>query len=146
MTEVFAQEENAVTSINEVRTYAQLEKVVTEAAEDATFTKEEVLAAITNIKENKGKNRGTLAGVSVSEMNLEQIKQELRNANSVLYKAKKRGASAELIAQHEERVEAAKARKAELDPKPEVSTEGVDGNAEILPGGDEPSEEELTEL
>lgn len=146
MTEVFAQEENAVTSINEVRTYAQLEKVVTEAAEDATFTKEEVLAAITNIKENKGKNRGTLAGVSVSEMNLEQIKQELRNANSVLYKAKKRGASAELIAQHEERVEAAKARKAELDPKPEVSTEGVDGNAETLPGGEEPTEEELTEL
>ena len=42
----------------------------------------------------------------------EQLKREIINANSVLYKAKQRGASEETIAANQARVDAAKAEKA----------------------------------
>ena len=58
------------------------------------------------------KQRGQLAGISLEEMNDEQLKRELINASSVLYKAKQRGAAPETIAVNEARVEAAKAEKA----------------------------------
>jgi hypothetical protein len=55
--------------------------------------------------------RGTLSGLALSDMTDEQIKQELTNANSVLYKAKKRGVDADKIAIYEARVAAVKAEK-----------------------------------
>lgn len=129
----FEQESVYAGTIEEARTYAQLEKTVSEAAEGTTYTKEEILAAITNIKDNKGKNRGALAGIAVEDMDLDQVKIELRNANSVLYKAKKRDADAELISQHEARVEKAKARLNELKPaapaKEEAGENTTDGEA-----------------
>lgn len=58
------------------------------------------------------KPRGQLAGISLEDMTDEQLKRELINANSVLYKAKQRGASEETIAANQARVDAAKAEKA----------------------------------
>ena len=58
------------------------------------------------------KQRGMLAGLSLEDMTDEQLKREMINANSVLYKAKQRGAAEETIAANEARVEAAKAEKA----------------------------------
>lgn len=58
------------------------------------------------------KARGQLAGIALEDMTDEQLKRELVNANSVLYKAKQRGASEEIIASNQARVDAAKAEKA----------------------------------
>lgn len=58
------------------------------------------------------KPRGQLAGIALEDMTDEQLKREIINANSVLYKAKQRGAGEETIAANEARVEAAKAEKA----------------------------------
>jgi len=58
------------------------------------------------------KPRGQLAGIALSDMTDEQLKREIINANSVLYKAKQRGASEETIAVNQARVDAAKAEKA----------------------------------
>lgn len=62
------------------------------------------------------KQRGQLAGIALEDMTDEQLKREIINANSVLYKAKQRGAAAEVIAKNEARVEAAKAEKAKRTP------------------------------
>lgn len=73
--------------------------------------------------------RGQLAGISVEDMTDEQLKRELVNAKSVLYKAEKRGASAETILANKARVEAAEAvrdaRKAAkvAEATPEVTPE-----------------------
>lgn len=56
--------------------------------------------------------RGQLAGLSLTEMTDEQLKREIINANSVLYKAQKRGASEDTIAKNQARVDAANAEKA----------------------------------
>lgn len=58
------------------------------------------------------KPRGQLAGLTLEEMTDEQLKREIINANSVLYKAKQRGASEETIAANQARVDAAQAEKA----------------------------------
>ena len=62
--------------------------------------------------------RGALAGLTLEEMTLDQLKREKINANSVLYKAKKNGASEERIAANQERLDnvlaAIAAKKAEL--------------------------------
>lgn len=58
------------------------------------------------------KTRGQLAGIALEEMTDEQLKRELINANSVLYKATQRGTSADVIAANQARVDAAKAEKA----------------------------------
>lgn len=58
------------------------------------------------------KPRGQLAGIALEDMTDEQLKRELINANSVLYKAKQRGASEETINANQARVDAAKAEKA----------------------------------
>ena len=55
------------------------------------------------------KPRGQLAGIALEDMTDEQLKREIINANSVLYKAKQRGASEETIAANQARVDAAKA-------------------------------------
>jgi hypothetical protein len=57
-------------------------------------------------------SRGQLAGIPLEEMSDEQLKRETINANSVLYKAKQRGASEEIIAKNQARVDAVNAEKA----------------------------------
>ena len=58
------------------------------------------------------KPRGQLAGLTLEEMTDEQLKREIINANSVLYKAKQRGAAEETIAANQARVDAAQAEQA----------------------------------
>lgn len=67
------------------------------------------------------KPRGQLAGIALEDMTDEQLKRELINANSVLYKAKQRGASEETIAANQARVDAAKAEKAKRAGTPTES-------------------------
>ena len=67
------------------------------------------------------KPRGQLAGIALEDMTDEQLKRELINANSVLYKAKQRGASDETIAANQARVDAAKAEKAKRTGTPAES-------------------------
>lgn len=56
--------------------------------------------------------RGMLAGIALEDMTLDQLKRELINAKSVLYKAKLRGAPEQTIKANEERVAAAEAMRA----------------------------------
>ena len=62
------------------------------------------------------KPRGQLAGIALEDMTDDQLKREIINANSVLYKAKQRGASEDVIAKNQARVDAAKAEKAKRTP------------------------------
>lgn len=72
------------------------------------------------------KRRGQLYGIALEDMSDEQLKREIINANSVLYKAKQRGASEETIAANQARVDAAKAEKAKRHPVvEETEAEGV---------------------
>lgn len=80
------------------------------------------------------KPRGQLAGIALEDMTDDQLKREIINANSVLYKAKQRGASEETIAANQARVDAAKAEQAKRKPvvvKAEevVDTEAIDEEA-----------------
>ncbi len=75
------------------------------------------------------KPRGQLAGIALADMTDEQLKREIINANSVLYKAKQRGASEEVIAANQARVDAAKAERDSRHPAPvaeEAATEETD--------------------
>lgn len=76
------------------------------------------------------KPRGQLAGIALEEMTDEQLKREIINAGSVLYKAKQRGAAEETIAANQARLDAAKAEKAKRHPV--VVTEDAEGVAEAL--------------
>ena len=69
------------------------------------------------------KRRGQLFGIALADMTDEQLKREIINANSVLYKAKQRGASEETIAANQARVDAAKAEKARRHPVVEETAE-----------------------
>lgn len=71
------------------------------------------------------KPRGQLAGIALEDMTDEQLKREIINANSVLYKAKQRGASEETIAMNQARVDAAKAEKEKRHP----SVEAIEADA-----------------
>lgn len=66
------------------------------------------------------RRRGQLYGIALEDMTDEQLKREIINANSVLYKAKQRGASEETIAANQARVDAAKAERAKRHPEPVV--------------------------
>jgi hypothetical protein len=84
-----------------------------------SMTQEEIVAALETINSTKpasGQRRGQLAGLTVEEMSDEQLKREVINSNSVLYKAKQRGASAETIAKNQDRVDAVQAEKAKRTP------------------------------
>jgi len=70
------------------------------------------------------KPRGILAGLTVEEMTDDQLKREIINASSVLYKAKQRGANEEIIAANEVRLAAAKAEKEKRTPVKVVVEEG----------------------
>ena len=69
------------------------------------------------------KPRGQLAGLTLEEMTDEQLKREIINAKSVLYKATQRGAAAETIAANQARVDAALAEKAKRAPVVAQATE-----------------------
>ena len=72
------------------------------------------------------KQRGQLAGIALEDMTDDQLKREIINANSVLYKAKQRGASEETIAANQARVDAAQAEKAKRQgTKPVEETNAV---------------------
>ena len=78
------------------------------------------------------KRRGQLYGIALEDMTDEQLKREIINANSVLYKAKQRGASEETIAVNQARVDAAKAEKAKRAPVVvEATDENVETDAEV---------------
>lgn len=66
----------------------------------------------------------------IEEMTKEELKREIINAGSVLYKATKRGADEEIIQKNQERLDAAKALMAEKFPKPIV--EKKSGGTTIL--------------
>ena len=83
------------------------------------------------------KPRGQLAGIALEDMTDEQLKRELINANSVLYKAKQRGASEETIAANQARVDAAKAEKAKRTGTP---AESEAPNVEAAMEGNETNE------
>lgn len=80
------------------------------------------------------KPRGQLAGIPLSEMTDDQLKREIINANSVLYKAKQRGASEDIIAKNQARVDAA---KAERDARHPVTAPEAEGVADALTETDE---------
>ena len=83
------------------------------------------------------KPRGQLAGIALEDMTDEQLKREIINANSVLYKAKQRGASEETIAANQARVDAAKAEKAKRAGTP---AESEAPNVEAAMEGNETNE------
>lgn len=56
----------------------------------------------------------------IEEMTKEELKREIINAGSVLYKAQKRGAAEEIIQKNQERLDAAKALMVEKFPRPIV--------------------------
>lgn len=64
------------------------------------------------------KPRGQLAGIALADMTDDQLKREIINANSVLYKAKQRGAADEVIAANQARLDAAKEEKAKRTGTP----------------------------
>lgn len=101
-----------------------------EATEGDTVDKAEVLEALNSLPSRKGsgQRRGQLAGLSLDQMSDEQLKREVINANSVLYKAKQRGAGEDTIEKNQARVDAAleeKAKRAPEAPAKEEATEGV---------------------
>lgn len=67
------------------------------------------------------KRRGQLYGIELADMTDDQLKREIINAGSVLYKAKQRGASEEIIAKNQARLDAAKAEKAKRHPVVEAT-------------------------
>jgi len=70
------------------------------------------------------KPRGQLAGIALEDMTDDQLKREIINASSVLYKSKQRGASEELIAANQARLDAAKAEKAKRTGTPAEAEDG----------------------
>lgn len=83
--------------------------------------------------------RGKLSGKTLEEMSDDDLKVELINSKSVLYKATKRGAAADVIAKNQERVDAAVAEKAKREAKvasdkvnatPETEEANVEGSTE----------------
>lgn len=62
------------------------------------------------------KPRGQLSGLTLAEMTDEQLKREIVNAGSVLYKATQRNADPNTIKANQTRLDAAKAEKAKRAP------------------------------
>lgn len=77
------------------------------------------------------KRRGQLYGIELADMTDEQLKREIINAGSVLYKAKQRGASEEIIAKNQARLDAAKAEKAKRHPVVEAAEEATEAEGEV---------------
>jgi len=86
------------------------------------------------------KPRGMLAGIAIEDMTDEQLKRELINANSVLYKAKQRGASDETVAANQARVDAAKAEKEKREGSKVKATATPAADAEFATDAETASE------
>lgn len=93
------------------------------------------------IERAASQRRGQLAGLSPEEMDDEQLKRELINSKSVLYKAEKRGAGAEIIQKNTARVAAATAEKLKRTPavvataaEPTVTVYKAEDSAAAEPG------------
>lgn len=87
----------------------------------------ETLKEIT-VRPSNGTRRGQLAGLALEDMDDEQLKREIINSKSVLYKAQQRGASPETIEKNQARVDAAMAEKAKRTPVAETpATDAVEG-------------------
>lgn len=84
----------------------------------------DIFTAEVEVPADEKKARGQLTGLTLKEMTDDQLKRELINASSVLYKAQQRGAAAETIAANQARVDAAKAEKAFRVPVP-VATDAL---------------------
>jgi uncharacterized Zn-finger protein len=82
------------------------------------------------------KPRGQLAGIAIEDMTDEQLKREIINAKSVLYKAKQRGASDEIIAANQARVDAAMAEKDKRHPSVATADVEAENVAEALVDAD----------
>jgi hypothetical protein len=98
--------------------------------ESNKMSQEEIVANLKELttRRTSGQRRGQLAGLTVDQMSDEQLKREIINANSVLYKAKQRNAAAETIEKNQARVDAALAEKAKRQPEApaaEVTTEAT---------------------
>lgn len=77
------------------------------------------------------KRRGQLYGIDLADMTDDQLKREIINAGSVLYKAKQRGASEEIIAKNQARLDAAKAEKAKRHPVAEATAEAENADESV---------------
>lgn len=87
-----------------------------------------VADVISTIKEIQARpvdtnRRGKLAGIALEDMSDEELKREIINAKSVLYKAQKREAAAATIEQNQARVDAAIAEKDKRTPAKEEAPE-----------------------
>ncbi|MNB69333.1 hypothetical protein D3C75_158610 [compost metagenome] len=120
--EQVVQETQEFASVGE---FVEFLKTVTDETVDVAYVVEN-LEAIANKPVQTSIRRGQLSGLSLEDMTDEQLKREIINANSVLYKAVQRKASAETIAKNQARVDAAKAEKAKREPE-KATTDVVDG-------------------
>lgn len=77
----------------------------------------------------RGRTRNTKP---IEEMTREELKREIINAGSVLYKAQKRGADEDIIARNQARLDAAKALMAEKFPKPEHVSRPKGSNGPVI--------------
>lgn len=103
-----------------------------ESGEDTVATSEvvETLKGILSRPVPAASRRGKLAGIELEDMTDEQLKRELINSKSVLYKAQQREASIETIEKNQARVDAALAEKAKRTPKTEEA-DTAEGNDEV---------------
>lgn len=130
-----ASESEAATVYNEApalaarSTYKNVHEfiVALNAQTGETINRQAVIDELSNILSRPAngtagsQRRGQLLGLTLSSMTDEQLKREKINADSVLYKAKQRGAAAETIAKNQERVDAVIAEKASRVPAPTVA-------------------------
>ena len=87
--------------------------------------------------------RGKLAGIALQDMTDDQLKVELINSKSVLYKATQRKAAQETIDANQARVDAALAEKALRTPVVIKATEPTEAEATDMPEVTEESNEDL---
>lgn len=77
------------------------------------------------LPEKVKKPRGQLVGIAITDMTDEQLKREIINANSALYKAKQRNASEEVINANQARVDAARAEQAKRKAALEAASAAI---------------------
>jgi hypothetical protein len=109
--------------------------------EGDTLNKQEVIDTLTGFSnKGNGQRRGQLAGLELETMSDEQLKRELINAKSVLYKAQQRKAAIETIEKNEARVEAATAEKAKRTPEVEATEDAPVESDEVYANSDAANE------
>lgn len=113
--------------MKKIKEYIATLEESTESTLDRDTVIEELKALTTR---GSGERRGQLAGLSLDQMSDEQLKRELINSKSVLYKATQRNAGEDTIARNQARVDAAEAEKAKRTPEPEAKEEIADADAE----------------